>query len=176
MKKTLSILFCLLMIAMTALPALAGEPQTITEVRLTVTEPKVGEAPDLTIESEQPDQYTATVRYWIKRMHADDPVEAFEAGYEYALVFDVEPAAGYRFAAVQKNGSGFDESPTVVYLNGQKTQCVSAETAKKLGRAYIVTPAADEEKPVSFFRRAIRAIRDFFVRVINFFQKLFGLA
>ena len=175
MKKALSVLFCLLMIVMTAMPAFAEDTQTITEVRLSVTEPAVGEAPDMTIDSAEPDKYTAKVRYWIKKMYADDPVEAFEAGYEYGLVFEVTPAAGYKFAAVEKNGSGFDESPAIVYLNGQQTRCVSAETNTKLGRAYDVTLTADEEKPVSFFRRVINAIKGFFTKIADFFGKLFGL-
>ena len=124
MKKLLSVLFCLLMIGMTALPAFAEDTQTITEVRLSVTEPAVGEAPDMTIESAEPDKYTAKVRYWIKRLGGDS-VETFEDGVEYALVFDVTSAAGYKFAAVEKNSSGFDESPAVVYINDTVTKNVT---------------------------------------------------
>ena len=176
MKKTLSVLFCLLLIGLTAIPAFADEAQTINEVRLSVMEPVVGEAPDVTIESAEPDQYTATIRYWIKRMAADEPVTTFEEGWEYALVFEVRPAAGYKFAAVQKNESNFNESPTVVYLNGQKAHCVSTETDTMLARSYVVTPASPvQPKPDSFFKRTINSIRAFFARIANFFRKLFGL-
>ena len=175
MKKILSLFFCLLMIGMTVLPAFAEGPQTITEVRLSVTQPVVGEAPDKTIESAEPDKYTATVRYWIKKMYADNPVEIFEAGYEYGLVFEVTPVNGYKFADVKKNDSGFDESPAVVYVNSQLTRCVSAETNTKLGRAYDVTLTAVEEKPVSLFRRVINTIKGFFANVSGFFRKLFGV-
>lgn len=176
MKKALSVLFCLLMIAVTATPAFAGEKQTITEVRLYVTEPVVGEAPDKTIESAEPDKYTARVRYWIKKLYGNDPVEAFEDGFEYALVLDVVPAEGYKFADVQKNPHNFDESPTIVYVNDQKTHCVSAETDAKLGRAYDVTPTSVEpEKPLNFFQRIIAAIKDFFAKVGDFFRKLFRI-
>ena len=170
MKKALSVLFCLLMIAMTAMPAFADDAKTITEVRLSVTEPAVGEKPDKTIVSAEPEKYTADYRYWIKRMHADDPVDAFEADCEYALVFYVTPAEGYTFAAVNNQ-----ESATVVYVNGQKALRVSAESETQLGRAYIVTPAANEEKPVSFFQRILNAIKDFFARIAAFFKKLFGI-
>lgn len=174
MKRILSVLFCLLMISMTAMPAFAENAQIITEVQLSITEPTVGEAPDKTIESAEPEKYSAKVRYWIKRLGGDS-VETFEDGVEYALVFEVTPAAGYKFAAVEKNGSGFDESPAIVYLNGQQTRCVSAETNTKLGRAYDVTLTADEEKPVSFFRRVINAIKGFFTKIADFFGKLIGL-
>ena len=176
MKKTVSVLFCLLMVAMTVMPAFAAEPQTITQVRLFVTEPAVGDAPDMTIESAEPDKYTATVRYWIKQLSGNNSIEVFEGGYNYTLVLDVVPAAGYKFADVEKNAHNFDESPTVVYVNGQQTHCISAETDKKLGRAYDVTLTAPEpEKPVSFFRRVINAIRDFFIKIADFFKRLFGI-
>lgn len=170
MKKALSVLFCLLMIAATATPAFADDAKTITEVRLSVTEPVVGEAPDTTIESAEPDKYTATLRYWIKRMHGNDPVEAFEAGYEYAMVFYVTPAAGYSFDTVQNQ-----ESSTIVYVNDQKAERVSAESETQLGRAYVVTPAANEEEPLNFFQRMIRAIRNFFTKIADFFKRLFGM-
>ncbi len=170
MKKTLSVLFCLYMIVITAMPAFAADKQTISEVRLSVTEPVVGEAPDKTIESAEPDKYTATFRYWIKRMHADDPVETFEAGFEYALVFYVTPAEGCKFEEA-KDG----ESSTIVYVNDQKAERVSAESDTQLGRAYVVTPAAKEEKPLSFFQRVIRSIKDFFTNITDFFKKLFGM-
>lgn len=173
MKKLLSVMFCLLMLSMTAMPAFAGDDQTITEVKLSITEPAVGEAPDMTIESAEPGKYTATVRYWIKRL-GGEPVETFEDGVEYALVFYVTPASGYKFAAVEKNGSGFNESPTVVYINGQKTHCVSAETDARLARAYDVTTTAEVEKPVSFFQRIANAIRNFFTKISDFFKGLFG--
>lgn len=175
MKKALSFLFCMLMIVMTAIPAFADEAKVINEVHLTITEPVVGEVPDKTIESAEPDKYTAKYRYWIKKLYADDPVDVFEGGFEYGLVFDVTPAAGYTFAAVEKNGHGFDESPTVVYVNGQKTHCVSAETNTKLGRAFDVTLTVEEEKPVSFFQRFINSIRDFFKKIADFFKGLFGI-
>ena len=176
MKKILSVLFCLVMIAMTATPAFADDAKTITEVRLSVTEPVVGEAPDMTIESAEPEKYTATVRYWLKKLYSNDPVEVFEGGYEYGLVFEVKPAAGYQFAAVEKNQYNFNESPAIVYMNGEETHCVASETDTLLVRAYDVTLSATEpEKPVSFFRRAINAIKAFFVKIADFFRKLFGL-
>lgn len=156
MKKLLSVLFCLMMIGMTVLPAFAEGQQTITEVRLSITQPAVCEAPDMIIESAE-------------------PVEAFEAGYEYTLVLDVTPVNGYKFADVKKNDSGFDESPAVVYVNSQLTRCVSAETNTKLGRAYDVTLTAVEEKPVSLFRRVINTIKGFFAKIADFFKNLFGL-
>ena len=175
MKKILSVLFCLLLIGTTVMPAFAEGKQTITEVRLTVTEPAVGEAPDMTIESAEPDKYTATVRYWIKRLGGES-VTTFEDGKEYAMVFEVTPAEGFQFAAVEKNASNFNESQTVVYVNGQKTRCVSAETVQQLGRSYVVTPSSPaEQKPASFFRRVIDSIKAFFAKVANFFRKLFGL-
>lgn len=176
MKKILSILFSLLIIGMTAMPAFADDAQTITEVRLYITEPAVGEAPDRTIESAEPDKYTTSIRYWIKRMYPNELVEVFEEGYEYGLVFEVKPVAGYKFAAVEKNDSNFNESPTVVYLNGQKTHCCSTESDTLLARAYVVTPTSVEpEKPVSFFRKVINAIKGFFTKIADFFRKLFGL-
>ena len=175
MKKLLSVLFCLMMIGMTVLPAFADGQQTITEVRLSITQPAVCEAPDMTIESAEPDKYNAKVRYWIKQMHSDESVEAFEAGYEYTLVLDVTPVNGYKFADVKKNDSGFDESPAVVYVNSQLTRCVSAETNTKLGRAYDVTLTAVEEKPVSLLRRVINTIKCFFAKIADFFKNLFGL-
>lgn len=176
MKKLLSVLFCLLLIAMTAMAAFADDATVIHEVRLTVTEPAVGEAPDMTIESAEPDKYTATVRYWLKKLYSNDPVEVFEGGYEYGLVFEVTPAPGYKFAAVEKNQYNFNESPAVVYVNGEQTHCVASETNEQLVRAYDVTLAAAEpEMPVSFFRRIINSIKGFFAKIAAFFKKLFGI-
>ncbi len=155
-------------------PAFAEDDKIISEVRLTVTEPKVGEAADKNIVSEEPEKYTAVTRYWIKRLYGNEPVETFESGIEYALVFYVTPADGYQFEAVQKNGYNFDESPTVVYVNGVKAECVSAETSLKLGRCYAVTPAEQEpEEEANFFAGIINAIRSFFESILNFFKNLF---
>ena len=174
MKKILSVMFCLLIIVMTAMPAFADEAKVINEVHLSITEPAVGEVPDTTIESAEPDKYTATVRYWIKKLYSNDPVEVFEGGYEYGVVFEVTPAPGYKFTAVEKNEYNFNESPAVVYMNGEKTHCVASETDEKLVRAYDVTlPAVEPEKPVSFFQRVINAIKGFFAKIAAFFKKPF---
>ena len=175
MKKTLSVLLCLLLLGMTAMPAFADGVQTISEVRLTITEPAVGEAPDLTIESAEPDKYTASVRYWIIRLGGKS-FDVFEDGVEYAMVFDVTPQEGYCFEPVEMNASHFNESSTVVYVNGREARCISAETVEGLGRSYVVTPtSAEPQKPVSFFRRVTNAVKGFFVKVAEFFRKLFGL-
>lgn len=176
MKKALSILFCLLMIAMTAMPAFADDAKVINEVRLSITEPVVGEAPDKNIVPAEPDKYTVKYLYWIKRLYANDPVEAFEAGYEYALVFAVYPADGYKFVSAEKNEYGFNVSPTVVYLNDQVTDCLASESDVHLERGYVVSfPEEEPQKPVSFFQRMINAVKDFFAKIANFFKKLFGV-
>ena len=175
MKRILSVMFCLLIIGLTAMPAFADETKTINEVRLTVTEPVVGEAPDKNIVSAEPDQYTVEYGYWLKRMYPDDPVEVFEAGYEYALVFYMYPKSGYKFAATEKDAHGIAYSTTVVYMNDQPTEYCIYESETKLGRAYVVSLPIEEEKPVSFFRRMINAIKDFFAKIAAFFKKLFGV-
>ena len=103
MKKILSVMFCMLIIAMTAMPAFADEATVINEVRLSITEPAVGEAPDKNIVPAEPDKYTVQYGYWLKRLYSNDPVEVFEAGYEYALVFYLYPKDGYTFAATEKD-------------------------------------------------------------------------
>ena len=176
MKKILSVIFCLLMIAVTAVPAFADDATVINEVRLSITEPVVGEAPDKNIVSAEPDKYTATVRYWLKKQYPNDPVEVFEGGYAYGVVFEITPAPGYTFTAVEKNEYNFNESPAVVYMNGEKTHCVASETDTRLVRAYDVTlPAVEPEKPVSFFQRIIHAVKDFLTKIADFFKKLFGM-
>ena len=175
MKKALSFLFCMLMIVMTAMPAFADEAKVINEVRLSITEPAVGEAPDKNIVPAEPDKYTVQYGYWIKRLYSNDPVEVFEAGYEYALVFYLYPKEGYKFAATEKDKNGTAFSTTVVYMNDQPTEYCIYESETKLGRAYVVALADEEEKPVSFFRRFINSIRDFFKKIADFFKGLFGI-
>ncbi len=175
MKRALSVLFCMLMIVMTAMPAFADESKVINEVRLTITEPAVGEAPDKNIVPAEPDKYTVQYGYWLKRLYSNDPVEVFEAGYEYALVFYLYPKEGYKFAATEKDKSGTAFSTTVVYMNDQPTEYCIYESETKLGRAYVVALADEEEKPVSFFQRFINSIRDFFKKIADFFKGLFGI-
>lgn len=175
MKKALSVLFCLLMIAMTAMPAFADEAKVINEVHLTITEPVVGEVPDKNIVPAEPDKYTVQYGYWLKRLYSNDPVEVFEAGYEYALVFYLYPKEGYKFAATEKDKNGTAFSTTVVYMNDQPTEYCIYESETKLGRAYVVALADEEEKPVSFFQRFINSIRDFFKKIADFFKGLFGI-
>ena len=175
MKKALSVLFCMLMIVMTAMPAFADEAKVINEVRLSITEPAVGEAPDKNIVPAEPDKYTAQYGYWLKRLYSNDPVEVFEAGYEYALVFYLYPKEGYKFAATEKDKNGTAFSTTVVYMNDQPTEYCIYESETKLGRAYVVALADEEEKPVSFFQRFINSIRDFFKKIADFFKGLFGI-
>ena len=151
MKKILSVMFCMLIIAMTAMPAFADEATVINEVRLSITEPAVGEAPDKNIIPAEPDKYTVQYGYWLKRLYSNDPVEVFEAGYEYALVFYLYPKDGYKFAATEKDKNGTAFSTTVVYMNDQPTEYCIYESETKLGRAYVVSLPAEEEKPVSFF-------------------------
>ncbi len=172
-KRILAVIFCALMVIAAAAPAFAEEDKTIGEVRLSVTEPKAGEAPDMNIISAEPEKYTAKVRYWIKQLHGNDPVTVFEAGYEYGLVFEVTPVNGYRFEAVQKNEYNFDESPTVVYINDIKAGCVSAETDTKLGRSFNVTVEEEPVEETDFFMKIINAIKDFFTGIIDFFRNLF---
>lgn len=175
MKKALSVLFCMLMIVMTAMPAFADEAKVINEVHLTITEPVVGEAPDKNIVPAEPDKYTVQYGYWLKRLYSNDPVEVFEAGYEYALVFYLYPKEGYKFAATEKDKNGTAFSTTVVYMNDQPTEYCIYESETKLGRAYVVALADEEEKPVSFFQRFINSIRDFFKKIADFFKGLFGI-
>ena len=172
-KRILAVIFCALMVFAAAAPAFAEEGKTIGEVRLSVTEPKAGEAPDMNIVSAEPEKYTAKVRYWIKQLHGNDPVTVFEAGYEYGMVFEVTPVNGYRFEAVQKNEYNFDESPTVVYINDIKAGCVSAETDTKLGRSFNVTVEEEPVEETDFFMKIINAIKDFFTGIIDFFRNLF---
>ena len=176
-KKLLSVLLSAVLlfgVCSAAFPAFAEEDKIIKEVRLTVTEPKVGEAADKNIVSSEPEKYTATARYWIKRLYGNENVVNFESGFEYALVFDVTPASGFKFEPVQKNSYNFDESPTAVYINGVKAECVSAETDAKLGRSYVVTSAEQEDLngETNFFAKIIKSIKDFFAGIINFFKNL----
>ena len=175
MKKILSVMFCLIILAMTAMPTFADEAQIINEVHLTITVPAIGEAPDKNIVPAEPDKYTVEYLYWIKRMYPDEKVNTFEAGYEYALVFNVKPVDGYKFAATEKDKNGTAYSATVVYLNDQKADYCTYEYENKLGRAYVVSFDKEPEKPVSFFRRAINAIKNFFLKVAAFFKSLFGI-
>ena len=175
MKQTLAFLLCVLLLGAVSIPVFADDASVISKVQLTVTPPKAGEAPDVTIVSAEPDKYTASVRYWLKQLHGNDPVTVFESGYTYGLVFYVTPVNGYRFETVQKNQYDFDESPTLVYLNGELTHCVSAETDSKLGRAFDFAVAEEkpEEAQTSFFARILQSIRDFFAKIRDFFDQLF---
>lgn len=177
-KQTLAFLLCVLLVTALGIPAFADDAQVISEVQLTVTQPKVGEAPDGTIVSAEPDKYTATVRHWLKQPYpydSDNPVTAFESGCNYTVVFWVTPVNGYRFETVQKNQYNFEESPTRVYVNGKLAHCVSAETDGKLGRAFDF--GQPEEEPgkteLSFFARILQSIRDFFAKIRDFFAHLF---
>ena len=175
MKKMFAFLLCILLVGAMAVPAFADDSNVISEVRLTVTPPKVGEAPDQTIVSTEPDKYTVSIRYWLKKGYSNDPVTVFESGSGYGVVFWVTPVNGYRFETVQKNVYNFNESPTLVYVNGELAHCVSAETDVKLGRAIDFVPVeeATEEPDTSFFGRILQAIRDFFDRIRDFFVHLF---
>lgn len=175
-KKTLALIFSGLFIFAMLIPAFADEDKTIKEVRLTVTEPKAGEAPDMNIVSAEPDKYTAKARYWIKKLYGNDNITQFEGGYEYGLVFEVTPVNGYKFEAVIKNKYGFDESPVIVYMNDQETHCVAAEKDTLLVRAYDVTLDGAEEpgtEEPGLFEKIINAIKNFFAGIINFFKNLF---
>ncbi len=172
MKKLFSLALALLLIGATALPAFADDT-VIKEVRLTVAEPAVGEAPDKTIVSEEPGKYTASVSYWLKRLYPGETVTTFEAGYDYGMVFEVTPAPGYTFEAVEKNKNDFNESPTVVYVNGQKTRCVAVETDKMLVRAFDVTVENKPEDQLGFFARIINAIKTYFANLIFVLRHLF---
>jgi len=175
MKQMLAFLLCVLLVGALSILAFADDSNVISEVRLTVTAPKVGEAPSMTVVSAEPDKYTATVRYWLKQYSSSSEFETFENGNTYGVVVDVKPAGGYRFETVQKNQSGFDESPTRVYLNGQLTRCVSAESDAKLARALNIELSAEDtgKTDTSFFGRILQAIRNFFAKIRDFFTKLF---
>ena len=175
MKKMFAFLLCILLVGAMAVPAFADDSNVISEVRLTVTPPKAGETPDMTIVSAQPDKYTATVRYWLKQYSSSSEFETFEGGHTYGVVVNVTPVGVYRFETAQKNKSDFDESPTLVYLNGELTHCVSTETDVKLSRALnFELPEEDtEQTDTSFFGRILQAIRDFFAKIRDFFENLF---
>ena len=175
MKQALALLLCVLLAGALGLPVFADDAQVISRVELTVTPPKAGETPDMTVDAAQPDKYTATVRYWLKQNSADSTFETFENGRTYGIVLTVTPAVGYRFETVQKNNHDFSESPTLVYLNGELMHCVSAETDVKLGRAYNfeLSEEAEEQTDTSFFGRILQAIRDFFAKIRAFFENLF---
>ena len=175
MKKLFACLLCVLMVSALGIPAFADDSNVISEVRLTVTPPKAGEAPGKTIVSAEPDKYTATVRYWLKQYSSSNEFETFESGNTYGVVVTVTPVGVYRFETAQKNKSNFDESPTLVYLNGELTHCVSTETDVKLSRALnFELPEEDtEQTDTSFFGRILQAIRDFFAKIRDFFEKLF---
>lgn len=172
-NKILALLLAMLMISTTAIYAFAEEKQTINNVYLSVTEPAVGEAPDTNIVSSEPDKYTVKYCYWIQRLGGKS-FETFEAGVEYALVFEVYPVDGYKFAATQKDEYSTAYSATTVYVNGVQAEYCMYEYETKLGRAFVVTPTEEEEKPVSFFQRIINSIKNFFAKISDFFKKLFG--
>ncbi len=171
-KIITAIILAFVFVSAAALPAFAEGDTIISEVRLTVTEPKAGAAPDVKVVSAEPEKYTATVRYWLKTGSSDNKVTVFEEGCEYALVVDINPASGFRFETPQKNGSN-EESPTVVYINNVKTRCVSWETETKLSRAYYVSVAEEAQEETNFFTMIINAIRDFFAGIVSFFKNLF---
>lgn len=175
MKQILAFLLCVLLAGALGIPTFADDSNVISEVRLTVTAPKAGEAPDMTVVSAEPDKYTATVRYWLKQYSSSSEFETFENGNTYGVVVDVTPVGACRFETVQKNKSGFDESPTLVYLNGQLTRCVSAESDAKLARALNIELSEEdtENTDTSFFGRILQAIRDFFAKIGEFFANLF---
>ena len=164
MKKLFACLLCVLLVGALGIPAFADDSNVISEVRLTVTAPKAGEAPGKTIVSAEPDKYTASVRYWLKQYSSSNEFETFESGNTYGVVVTVTPVGVYRFETAQKNKSDFDESPTLVYLNGELTHCVSTETDVKLSRAlnFELSEEDTEKTNTSFFGRILQAIRDFF--------------
>ncbi len=173
MKKVLSLIFVILLLGSISLPAFAEDDHIIKEVRLTVADPVIGEAPAEIIVSDEPSKYTAKVRYWIKKLYGNETVTEFESGFEYGLVFEVTPAPGYTFEKAIKNQYDFSESQTVVYVNGQKTHCVAVETDTKLVRAFDVTIENQPEEPLGFFEKILKAITDFFNNIRFFFEHLF---
>ena len=175
MKQALALLLCVLLAGALGLPVFAHDAQVISRVELTVTPPKAGETPDMTVDASQPDKYTATVRCWPKQYSSSSEFETFEGGHTYGVVVNVTPVGVYRFETTQKNKHDFDESPTLVYLNGELTHCVSAETDVKLGRAYNfeLSEEAEEQTDTSFLGRILQAIRDFFAKIRAFFENLF---
>jgi len=175
MKQMLAIFLCVLLLGAMSIPVFADDSNVVSEVRLTVTAPKAGEAPAMTVVSAEPDKYTASVRYWLKQYASNSEFETFENGNTYGVVVDVTPVGACRFETVQKNESGFDESPTLVYLNGQLTRCVSAESDAKLARAlnFELSEEDTEKTNTSFFGRILQAIRDFFAKIGAFFANLF---
>ena len=171
-KRILAALLCLLMLGILAIPAFADEDKVIHEVRLTITQPVVGEAPDKVIVSTEPDKYTAEYRSWIKRLQSSDPVDTFESGWDYGLVFYVHPADGYRFEDTQYDG--YTKSSTIVYVNGEQARVTGSETNMRLYRAYSCYPIEQTEtQELSFFEKIAQAFRDFFAKIREFFENLF---
>ncbi len=172
MKRLLAAAFSAIFVFAMLIPAFAGGDQVLKEVRFTITEPQIGAAPDMVIVSAEPDKYTAKINYWLKQTVPDEKVEKFEAGYSYAVVFEVTPAEGYKFETPEKDSNGTAKSPTVVYLNGKETRAVIYEYENKLGRAYDWEIKENPVEETNFFIKIINAVKAFFAGIINFFKNL----
>ncbi len=174
-KTVLAILLSAVFMFAALTPAFADDSKIIKEVRLTVTEPKVGDAPATEIISAEPEKYTVSIRYWLhQNVNDNSTVTQFQEG-TYGVVFYVNAADGYKFDTVANNASDFPESAAVVYLNGEKTGCVSAETETRLARALNFEVKAEaEEYSGNFFTNIINAIKAFFESIANFFRGLFN--
>ena len=176
-RTTLSIILSLVFVFAALTPAFADDSKIIKEVRLTVTQPKVGEAPATEIVSAEPDKYTVQINYWLNRpLYPDDyPVTEFKEG-DYGVVFNVIAADGYKFDTVANNDNNFPESATVVYVNGELAHVIASETETKLARAmnFDVKAESEEENSGSFFTNIINAIKAFFASIANFFKGLFN--
>lgn len=171
-RKALALVLAALFAFAVMIPAFADENKVISEVRLTVTEPEPGAVPDSVMVSAEPDKYSVKINYWIKQTFPDYKNEEFEAGYTYTVVFEVTPASGFRFETPQKNSHDNNESPTVIYVNGEKARCVSWEEDNRLTRAYDWDVTEKPAGELSFFAKIINAVKNFFAGIINFFKSL----
>ena len=172
-KRLLAVILSALFVFGAAAPAFAEDSNVIKEVRLTITEPETGAVPDTVFVSAEPDKYIAKIRYWLKRTYPDETVSRFEAGYEYAVVFEIEAASGYKFETPKITDYGNSESSTVVYVNGVNASCTAWETDTRLVRVYAVKLDEPQEEETNFFVRIINAVVAFFAGIAEFFKNLF---
>ena len=88
---------------------------TVREVHINVEKPFVGYRPSMTLNSEEPDIYTAEVDYWYEFWGEYNDLNensVFEDSKKYSIRFTVSLNEGYEYA-----------SDAVFYLNGEETSC-----------------------------------------------------
>lgn len=101
-------------------------PAPVSEVRVTVTEPKAGDTPaSLSASSSEPDKYTAAIEYWYCYTADGETrlssTSKFEAKQNYFAMVRITPMSGYYIRFKNGQAAGSDAK---IFINNEETDLI----------------------------------------------------